>query len=109
MSGKWEEFLQNIKTEGSAFIKVELKDLIESSVSDSEAYIREQTEKLDRYLSQLASDAITKSQFERLVRDLNRQTEMEALRMDVATKARAQRLVNGISDLVLKRLLDMLV
>lgn len=77
-------------------------------MSDSHVFIREQAEKLDKYLSQLASDAINKGQFERLVRDLNRLTEIEILRMDVATKARAQRLVNGISDLVLTRLLDIL-
>ena len=77
---------------------------------------KSQFERLVRYLNRLTeiemllvSGDITKSQFERLVRDLNRLTEIEMLRMDVATKARAQRLVNGISDLVLKRSLDILV
>jgi hypothetical protein len=63
---------------------------------------------LDRYLNQLALSQMTKEQFEGYMRDIQDLTEMQALKMSVAAKARAQRLVQGVTDLIINGLLALI-
>lgn len=88
--------------------KDELKNLVKNAKADSEDFIKRQGAKLERYLNQLAAGQITKDQFEGYVRDIRDLTEMQALKMSVAGKASAQRLANGISNLIIDGLLALI-
>jgi len=105
MSVKWEEFLDNLQDEAATLLKDDLKTLIMTAQDDSNAFVQRQGEKLELYLDQLAEGAITKEQFEGYVTDIRDLTKMQSRKMSVAVKARAQRLVKGITKLVIKGLM----
>jgi len=105
MSSIWERFIDSIRDDAGQLAKEELKLLIRDAVSDSDRFLQEQGRKMERYLTQLASDEITKEQFEGYMEDLRILTQMQARKMKVAAKARAQRLAQGIVDLVIDGLL----
>lgn len=108
MSANWEDFVNNLKDGAAGLLKTELSGLITNAKADSEAFIRRQGEKLELYLNELANGQITKEQFEGYVSDIRDLTEMQALKMSVAAKASAQRLVEGITDLVINGLMAMI-
>lgn len=105
MASKWHKYIDNIKDSSSRMAKEELKGLVASTKDDSDEFIRRQGVKMERYLNQLAGRKITKRQFEGYVIDIRDLTEMHALKMSVASKARAQRLTKGITDLIINGLL----
>lgn len=107
MASNWEVFIDNLKDDAGKLAKDELKALVKATKNDSEAFIKKQGEKLERYLDQLAASAITKAQFKEYVEDIRDLTELEKLKMSVAAKASAQRLADGITSLVIDGLLSL--
>lgn len=107
MASNWEVFIDNLKDDTGKLAKDELKALVKTTKNDSEAFIKKQGEKLERYLDQLATGAITKEQFKEYVEDIKNLTEMEKLKMSVAAKASAQRLADGIASLIIDGLLSL--
>jgi hypothetical protein len=108
MNSKWEEFIDNIKDTTGKLAKDELKNLVKDAKSDSEDFIKRQGEKLELYLNQLASGQITKEQCEGYLIDLRDLAEMQALKMSVAAKARAQSLAMGVTNIVLNGLIKLI-
>ncbi len=108
MAAPWEKFVDDLIAGGKKLAKGELTELVSSSKADANAFVHRQGEKLERYLNQLAAGEITRADFEVLVKDLKDLTELEALKMQVAAKASAQRLAAGIGDLVLNGLLKLI-
>ena len=84
MSSIWERFIDSIRDDAGQLAKEELKLLIRDAVSDSDRFLQEQGRKMERYLTQLASDEITKEQFEGYMEDLRILTQMQARKMKVA-------------------------
>ncbi|MEK7273676.1 MAG: hypothetical protein AAB296_08835 [Candidatus Desantisbacteria bacterium] len=107
-TARWEDFIDNLKDDAGILAKDELKTLIKTVRNDSEDFIKKQGEKMERYLDQLAEGEITRAQFEGYVMDIKDLTEMQALKMSVAAKVRAQNLAQGMSDLVIKGLLTLI-
>lgn len=107
MSQKWEDFVEGFRDQSGKLLKDELSKLILTTKEDANAFLQRQGEKLELYLNQLAEGLITKEQFEGYVKDIKDLTNMKSLQMTVAGKASAQRLVQGISELVIKGLMAM--
>ncbi|MBI3989503.1 MAG: hypothetical protein HY347_07785 [candidate division NC10 bacterium] len=107
MPSQWETFVDTLIAGGKQIAKDELKILISLSKEDANDFIRSQGEKLERYLDLLAAGQITKEEFELLVKDLKDLTEMRALELQVAAKASAQRLVAGVTKLIIEGLLKL--
>ena len=108
MSATWEEFIDNLKDDAGKLAKGELKDLINNTKNDAEDFIKEQGEKMEEYLTQLAEGTINKKKFEGYMIDIRDLTEMKALQLSVAAKARAQNIVNGITGLIIDGLITLL-
>ena len=104
----WEDFIDKLQDPMGKLDKDELKSLVNSAKTDSEEFIKMQGEKLKLYLNQLATGEITKDQFAGCILDIKALTEMQALKMSVEAKAKAQRLAKGITDLIIDRLLSLL-
>ena len=105
MEKSWQTFFDDIVDEAGILVKNEVKDLLRMSKEDSDEFIQRQGEKVENYLNQLARGEITKQQLEGYLLDIKDLTEMQALKLSVAARARAQRLAEGITDLIVKRLL----
>lgn len=108
MTEPWITFIDELKDEAGILAKNELKDLISDSLEDTEEFTRNQAQKIQRYLNQLALSQITKQQFEGYMVDTADLTRMHAVKMEVAAKVRAQRLADGVQNLILDRLLKVL-
>ncbi len=108
MGLEWHDFLDGLKDDAGKLAKEELKELIESTRGDSADFLKRQGEKLERYLNQLAAGLTTKEQFEGYVLDVRDLTEMQALEMSVAARARAQHLAEGITSLIINGLLGLI-
>lgn len=108
MPEPWMAFLDELKDEAATLAKEELKGVITSAAQDADAFIRRQATKTERYLSQLAAGEITKEQFEGYLEDIEKLTRLQALKLNVEAKARAQRLADGIKNLILDKMLKLL-
>jgi len=105
---KWDEFILGIVDDAETFAKDELVDLVRTSVNDSDEFIAKKGKKMRRYLQQLADEEITKDEFESNILDLKALVELQALKLAVAAKARAQRISDGIQNLVIDSLLKLI-
>ncbi len=105
MSSPWETFVDSLIAGGKQIAKNEMKSLVSVAKGDANKFIRSQGQKLERYLNLLGAGQISKEEFELLVKDLKTLTEMQALELDVAAKASAQRLAAGITDLMINGLM----
>jgi hypothetical protein len=108
MAGDWIQFVNDLKDEAGALAKSELVGLITSSKADADDFIRKQAIKTERYLNQLAAGEITKEDFVQNMKNIQRLNEMQALKLSVAAKASAQRLTQGIQNLILDNLFKLI-
>ena len=108
MSSDWEKFLDDLKVEGIGALKIELLSLLVETKADSEEFIRDQAQKVEQYLDQLAKGEITKEQFCGYMQDIKDLIELQSLKMAVAAKTRAQKLATGIQSMILDQLFRLL-
>ena len=108
MNNIWEDFIEGIVDDAGLLVKDEVSDLIKSAKEDSEEFLKRQGEKIENYLNQLAKNEISKEQLEGYLIDIKDLTEMHALRLSLAGRVRAQRLADGITDIIIGRLLALI-
>jgi hypothetical protein len=108
MAKDWQDFINNLTDELGILAKEELIALVKDTKEDQESFIRRQGEKLELYLSQLATGKITKEQFEGYILDIVDLTRLQARKMRVRAKARAQRLAKNIKKLVIDGLIKVI-
>ncbi|HEX9628097.1 MAG TPA: hypothetical protein VGA00_14245 [Acidiferrobacterales bacterium] len=105
---KFTDFIDSIKDEGGKLAKDELKDLIATAKKDASDFVRLQATNLERWTIMLAEGDLTSKGYRKVVKKLEVLTELENIRLDVKAKARAQRLAEGIRDLVVKQLFSLI-
>ena len=105
---KFTNFIDGIKDEGGKLAKNELKQIIASSKKDTSDFVRLQAENLERWTIMLADGDITAKGFKKLVKKMEVLTQLETIKLKVAAKASAQRLANGIEELVIKGLFSLI-
>ncbi len=104
----WSDFINGIKDEAGTLAKGELIGLIADAGKDKEEFIRKQSQKVQRYLEQLAAGEITKDQFVGYMEDIRDLTQMQALKLAVDAKARAQKLASGIEEMIINKLVALI-
>ena len=108
MSTDGNELFRRWKDKSAEMLQKEIRTLIDDVKNDGLGTIREQGEKLERYLNQLSADEITMDDFEMYMSDMERLARMEARKAKVEAKAAWQRIGNGIADLIIGDLLKLL-
>ncbi|MFC1512619.1 hypothetical protein ACFL4S_01080 [bacterium] len=103
-----EKYLQDLKQDMGQLLGQEIKLFINDVEKDSTAWIQEQTELVKKYLKQLALGKITIYQFKGYMIDIKDITEMKLLKLSANEKIKAQKLANGIKDLLIKKLGDLI-
>ena len=104
----WKEFINNFADTTGGFARDELIKLIEDTKNDANEFIREQGERLERYMNQLARGEIRKQQFEGYMIDMRDLAELKVMQFSVESKASAQRLANGITKIILDGVLKLI-
>jgi hypothetical protein len=108
MAVRWQDFIDGLKDDLSILAKDELKHLIINAKKDSEAFIKRQGNKIEFYIAQLANKRINKRQFEGYILDIRDLTKLQARKMKVRAKARAQRFAANVQTLIIDRLLKLI-
>jgi hypothetical protein len=97
------DFLNDFNDQGGDELQNNFQNLFGEIGEDAEM-LNKYAQKMNKYKKRLHQGQMSKQDFEVRVRDITRLTEMQALKLDVANKARVQALVNEATDLILNKL-----
>ncbi len=98
---KFTDYIDGFADKTSALAKDELKELIISAKKDESEFVRMQAENIERWTVMLAACELTPAGFKRQVAKLDVLTKLETIKLEVAAKASAQRLADGIQKHVI--------
>lgn len=101
---KFTDFIDGLVDDGKKLAKDELKTLVATAKKDSSDFVRLQAENLERWTVMLADGDLTSKGYKLLVKKMEVLTQLEVIKLSVQAKASAQRLSQGITDLVVKGL-----
>lgn len=104
MSESWQDLLTRVEKETGATIKAEVVKLVDFAKNDKTEFLKGCSERLEKHLAQLAARTITADQFRGYMEDEKRLLQMEMIKLNIAQKAAAQRVMDGIG----KNLVDVL-
>jgi len=102
------EFIDALLKDSKSFAKEELKTLIRQAKADDRIFIRHIGELSEEFIQLRALNQITNSEFEELMRNLLDLKSLQYEKLSISAKARAQRLVNGLSEIILNNLLKII-
>jgi len=101
---KFTDYIDGLQDKAGTLAKEELKGLISSAKNDGSEFVRLQAENIERWTEQLAAGELTPAGFKKLVSKMDVLTKLEEIKLEVAAKASAQRLTNGIQKYVIEGL-----
>ena len=102
------EFIDSLLKDGKTFAKDELKALLTEAKEDNRLFIKHMGELTEEFIKLRALNQITNDEFEELMKDVVDLNKMQFRKLSVAAKARAQKIANGLIDLVLNSLLTLI-
>jgi hypothetical protein len=105
---KFADYIDGIADKNSLLAKEELKELILSAKKDESEFVRLQAVNVEHWTVMLAAGLLTPAGYKRLVTKMDVLTELETIKLDVAAKARAQRLADGIQKHIINGLCKLL-
>ena len=105
----WKEFLMSLKQDSGKIVADEANKFFNDMKNTQDEWIKKQGELIEKYLIQLAKGEINKDQFIGYVNDIKTITEMKILQMSIEQKASVQRLIDGVKNLFLGKIKDILL
>jgi uncharacterized protein YbaA (DUF1428 family) len=105
---KFTDYIDGFEDKTSTLAKEELKNLISTAKNDKSEFVRLQAENVERWTEQLATGEITPMGYKKLVSKMAVLTKLEEIKLDVAAKASAQCLADGIQKHVIEGLCKLL-
>ena len=99
---KFTDFIDGLADESKTLAKAELKQLVATAKKDESDFVRLQAETLERWTVMLADGELTPKGYKLLVGKMEVLTQLEVIKLKVAAKASAQRLAEGIREMVVK-------
>ena len=106
--GKFTDYIDGLQDKAGTLAKDELKELISSAKNDKSEFVRLQAENIEHWPAQLAAGELTPAGFKKLVSKMDVLTKLEEIKLEVAAKASAQLLANGIQKYVIEGLCKLL-
>ena len=94
------EFLSTIKDDLLEFAKENLEDYKDELLKDGNEFVKKAKKDLERWTDGLASGALSKADFEFLLKGKRDLAEMEALKQLGLSKIRVNKITNGVIDVV---------
>ncbi len=105
---KFTDFIDGLADEAGELAKKELKELVSGAKKDTSDFVRLQAENLERFVVLLADGDLKPEGFKKLVKKMEVLTQLEVIKLSVRAKASAQRLAEGIQDLVINSLFKLI-
>ena len=94
------EFLSTIKDDLLEFAKENFEEYKDELLKDGNEFVKKAKKDLERWAEGLASGALSKADFEFLLKGKRDLAEMEALKQLGLSKIRVNRITNGVIDVV---------
>ena len=94
------EFLSTIKDDLLEFAKENLEEYKDELLKDGNEFVKKTKKDLERWTEGLASGALSKADFEFLLKGKRDLAEMEALKQLGLSKIRVNKITNGVIDVV---------
>ena len=94
------EFLSTIKDDLLEFAKENFEEYKDELLKDGNEFVKKAKKDLERWTDGLASGALSKADFEFLLKGKRDLAEMEALKQLGLSKIRVNRITNGVIDVV---------
>jgi len=105
---KFTDYIDGLTDKTTTLAKDELKELILSAKKDESEFVRLQAENIERWTVMLAEGEMTPTGFKKMVSKMDVLTKLETIKLEVAAKASAQRLADGIQKHVIDGLCKLL-
>lgn len=102
------EYLDSLLGETTGFAREELKGFVNEAKADNRTFIRHIGEMAEEFIQLRALGRITNDELRELMEDLLDLSRMQKLKLSVEAKTRAERIVNGLRDLVIDKLLALI-
>lgn len=102
------EFLDALLDETADFAKDELKELVKEAKGDNRVFIKHIGDLTEEFIKLRALGQLTNDEFKELMEDVVDLNKMQFHKLSVQAKVRAERISNGIRDLVLNSLLALI-
>ena len=102
------ELLNGLIKDSASFAKEELVNFISEAKNDNVDFVKRVGELTEKNIKRLAEGKITPDEFKELMEDLLDLNKMQFHKLSSDAKVRAQKIVNGISDLVLNKLISLI-
>lgn len=98
---KFTDYIDGFADKTSTLAKDELKELIILAKKDESEFVRLQAENVERWTVMLAAGELTPADFKKMVLKMDVLTKLETIKLEVAAKASAQRVADGIQKNVI--------
>ena len=95
------DFLSTLKNDLLDFAKENLNEYKDELLKDGNAFIEKTREDLQRWTESLASGALSKADFEFLLKGKKDLAEMETLKQLGLSKIRIKKITDGVIDIVM--------
>lgn len=105
---KFTDFIDGIVDEAKTLSKDEIKRLVSDAKKDQSDFVRLQAENLERWTVMLSEGDLTPRGYKKLVQKMEVLTQLEVIKLKVSAKASAQRLAEGIQDLIVDSLFGLI-
>jgi len=102
------EHLDTLLDDTTKFAGSELKEFISDAKDDNQLFIKHIGELTEEFIKMRASGELTNDEFKELMEDLLDLGKIQKHKLSSDAKVRAQKIINGISDLVLNKLLSLI-
>ena len=106
---KFTDYIDGLQDKAGTLAKDELKNLILAAKEDKSDFIRAQAENVVRWTEQLAAGELTPKGYKKLVSKMDVLSKLEEIKLEVAAKACAQRLADGIQKHVIEGLCKLII
>ena len=108
MASNINEYLESLLKDTKSFAGDELKKYINDAKDDNRIFIKHIGELTEEFIKMRALGKITNDEFKELMTDLLDLNKMQFHKLSSDAKVKTQKLVNGISDLVLNKLISLI-
>lgn len=103
------EILDEIKDEALDVAKEEFKNLLENAKNDAHEFVKENAEKIEKWIIMLANKELEKSEFDALVRARRRIIKQHLNTLEIEAQTRLKKITAGLVSLVTRKIVPALL
>jgi ppGpp synthetase/RelA/SpoT-type nucleotidyltranferase len=104
----WQTFISTTPKLVGKIATEDIQNLLDALRANADASVKEQADKMETYLNDLATGAMSKSDFAIVVESSKRVLESQALTMEIQTRAATQQLASDVEQVLIQGLVALL-